>query len=137
MDAKLFQLLADSLKQAAAISSGTAQPAKVFASKKSPSIDNKALATKVASAKKKHRIFEIGSTKNVTSAGNEVNPRIDARAVRERTGLSQSDFAVVMNVSVKTLQNWEQHRREPTGPAEALLKIVSKVPQVALEALHS
>ena len=61
----------------------------------------------------------------------------DAKAVREKTGLSQSDFARLMQVSVKTLQNWEQHRRNPTGPAAALLKIVSSAPEVALKSLHA
>lgn len=60
----------------------------------------------------------------------------DAKAVRERTGLSQSEFAKLMRVSVRTLQNWEQHRRNPTGPAAALLKIVSTAPEVALKSLH-
>lgn len=60
----------------------------------------------------------------------------DAKAVRERTGLSQSEFAKLMRVSVRTLQNWEQHRRHPTGPAAALLKIVSTAPEVALKSLH-
>src|ERR1035441_9448320 len=43
------------------------------------------------------------------------------RAIRERTSLSQSEFADLIGVSVKTLQNWEQDRRRPTGPASALL----------------
>ena len=60
----------------------------------------------------------------------------DAKAVREQTGLSQGDFAKLMRVSVKTLQNWEQHRRSPSGPAAALLKIVSVAPEVALKSLH-
>ena len=57
----------------------------------------------------------------------------DAKAVREKTGLSQSDFARLMQVSVKTLQNWEQGRRRPTGPAKVLLKIASTHPEVLLE----
>jgi putative transcriptional regulator len=61
----------------------------------------------------------------------------DARAVREQTGLSQSEFAKLMRVSVKTLQNWEQHRRSPTGPAAALLKIVATAPELALKSLHA
>ena len=61
----------------------------------------------------------------------------DAKAVREQMGLSQSEFAQLMHVSVKTLQNWEQHRRNPTGPAAALLKIVSTAPEVALKSLHA
>lgn len=48
----------------------------------------------------------------------------DAKAVREQIGLSQSEFASLMQVGIKTLQNWEQHRRNPTGPAAALLNIV-------------
>lgn len=61
----------------------------------------------------------------------------DAKAVREQIGLSQSEFARLMRVSVKTLQNWEQHRRSPTGPAAALLKIVATAPEVALRSLHA
>lgn len=57
----------------------------------------------------------------------------DAKTVREQTGLTQREFASLMQVSVKTLQNWEQHRRNPTGPAAALLKIVSSAPEVALK----
>ncbi|HEY4081562.1 MAG TPA: NadS family protein [Burkholderiaceae bacterium] len=60
----------------------------------------------------------------------------DAKAVREQTGLTQSEFAQLMRVSVKTLQNWEQHRRSPTGPAAALLKIVATEPRMAVKALH-
>jgi DNA-binding transcriptional regulator YiaG len=60
----------------------------------------------------------------------------DSKAVREHTGLSQGDFAKLMRVSVKTLQNWEQHRRNPTGPAAALLKIVATASEVALKSLH-
>ncbi|MGD9889331.1 MAG: helix-turn-helix domain-containing protein [Halothiobacillaceae bacterium] len=41
-----------------------------------------------------------------------------------------------MLVSIKTLQNWEQHRLNPTGPAAALLKIMLTAPDVALKALN-
>ncbi len=61
----------------------------------------------------------------------------DAKEVRAKTGLSQSEFARLMHVSIKTLQNWEQHRRNPTGPAAALLKIVLTAPDVAMKALHA
>jgi DNA-binding transcriptional regulator YiaG len=61
----------------------------------------------------------------------------DVKAVREQIGLSQSEFARLMRVSIKTLQNWEQHRRNPTGPAAALLKIVSIAPDMALKSLHA
>jgi putative transcriptional regulator len=61
----------------------------------------------------------------------------DVKAVREQIGLSQGEFAQLMRVSIKTLQNWEQHRRNPTGPAAALLKIVTTAPDVVLKALHA
>ena len=61
---------------------------------------------------------------------------IDVKAVRERTNLSQEEFATAIHVSVRTLQNWEQHRRTPTGPAAALLKIVSWAPEMAIKALQ-
>ncbi len=61
----------------------------------------------------------------------------DVKAVREQIGLSQSEFARLMRVSVKTLQNWEQHRRNPTGPAAALLKMVLTAPDVVLKTLHA
>jgi DNA-binding transcriptional regulator YiaG len=60
-----------------------------------------------------------------------------AKAVREQIGPSQSEFARLLHVSVKTLQNWEQRRRNPTGPAAALLKIMSTAPEVALKSLHA
>jgi len=59
----------------------------------------------------------------------------DVKAIRERTGLSQTQFAYLIGVKPKTLQNWEQKRVRPAGPARALLKIVEANPQ-ALTALH-
>jgi putative transcriptional regulator len=64
-------------------------------------------------------------------------PDTNVKTVRERIGLSQSQFARMIRVSVKTLQNWEQKRRSPTGPAAALLHIVAREPQVALRTLHA
>lgn len=58
------------------------------------------------------------------------------REIRERTSLSQSEFALLIGVSVKTIQNWEQARRQPTGPAAALLRIIAHEPQLAVRAIH-
>ena len=58
------------------------------------------------------------------------------RDIRERTSLSQSEFAELIGVSVKTLQNWEQDRRRPTGPAAALLSIIDHDPVLAMKAIH-
>jgi DNA-binding transcriptional regulator YiaG len=58
------------------------------------------------------------------------------RVIRERTSLSQSEFAQLIGISVKTLQNWEQDRRRPTGPAVALLSIIEHDPALAVKANH-
>ena len=60
----------------------------------------------------------------------------NVKQIREQTGLSQGEFAKLIRVSPRTLQNWEQTRRAPTGPAAALLTIVARVPEVAIKALH-
>lgn len=61
---------------------------------------------------------------------------VGVRTIRERTKLSQSEFAHLIGVSVKTLQNWEQDRRRPAGPAAALLKIIAHEPRLAVKAIH-
>ena len=53
--------------------------------------------------------------------------------IRRRVGLSQSEFANLLGVSVRTLQEWEQGRRMPSGPARALLAIAHKNPKALLE----
>ena len=63
-------------------------------------------------------------------------PSPNVRVIRERTSLSQSEFAQMIGVSVKTLQNWEQDRRRPTGPAAALLSIIAHDPALAVKAIH-
>lgn len=53
-----------------------------------------------------------------------------AQAARAGTGLSQSQFAKLIGVSLRTLQEWEQGRKRPSGPASALLRIVARDPRV-------
>ncbi len=60
---------------------------------------------------------------------------VDAKAVRRRLGKSQAEFARMIGVSVATLQNWEQGRRRPVGPARALLKVAAENPRAVAEAL--
>lgn len=60
----------------------------------------------------------------------------DVRAIRKAANISQAQFAELIGVNLRTLQNWEQHRTRPTGPARALLKIVASNPK-SIEALHS
>jgi len=53
--------------------------------------------------------------------------------IREKTGLSQSRFAALLGVSVRTLQDWEQGRRAPSGAARTLLLVAHKNPKALLE----
>jgi len=76
-----------------------------------------------AGSREPSRIYEIKS------------PEI--KAVREKLNVSQSEFALFIGVSIRTLQNWEQGRRKPEGPAKALLRIASKNPGAVLDALHA
>jgi putative transcriptional regulator len=58
-----------------------------------------------------------------------------ARRVRRKVGLSQVAFARRIGVPVDTVRNWEQGKRAPQGPARALLRIIDRAPQTALQAL--
>ena len=53
-----------------------------------------------------------------------------AAEARQRTGLSQQAFADLLGVSARTLQDWEQGRREPTGAARTLLRVAEKHPGI-------
>ena len=55
--------------------------------------------------------------------------------VREKLGLSQEELAVLLGISRRTLENWEQGRREPTGAAKVLLKVAERHPKVVMEAV--
>ena len=75
--------------------------------------------------------------KSVRGARTTQSSEPGVRAIREAAKISQQQFAKLIGVSVRTLQNWEQHRTRPTGPARALLKIVASNPKSAIEALHA
>ena len=61
----------------------------------------------------------------------------DVQHIRGSLGLSQEQFALLIGVSPRTVQNWEQKRREPEGAAKALLMVTARNPRVVLEALHA
>jgi putative transcriptional regulator len=60
----------------------------------------------------------------------------DVKSVRAELDQSQEEFALMIGVSVATLRNWEQGRRQPEGPALALLKVAARNPRAVAEALH-
>ena len=61
----------------------------------------------------------------------------DVRAIRDSLGKSQTQFAMMIGVSVATLRNWEQGRRIPDGPAQALLRVAAQNPEAVASALSA
>ena len=59
----------------------------------------------------------------------------DIRALREKAGVSQRTFAAMLGVSNRTLQDWEQGRRTPTGPAMNLLRLYDAMPEAITKVL--
>ncbi|MDX1428713.1 MAG: helix-turn-helix domain-containing protein [Rhodothermales bacterium] len=57
----------------------------------------------------------------------------DVAAIRGHYGLSQAKFAALLGISVRTLQNWEQGRRQPQGPARVLLQVAAEHPNALLD----
>ena len=76
------------------------------------------------------REMKAGQAARVTRV--EPNEVVEAR---QRTGLSQAQFAEALSISKRTLQEWEQGRRSPSGAAQALIRIARKHPEVVREAL--
>ena len=80
------------------------------------------------------QMSEIARGKRAASRRFDVNAD-SVKNLRAKLGLSQPKFAALLHVDVGTLRNWEQGRREPTGPAKALLTAISRDPENVLKAL--
>ena len=78
---------------------------------------------------------EIVSSKKNASRSFEF-PDPEVKAIRSHLGVSQEKFAIILGVSKRTVENWEQGRRHPTGAARSLLRIVEADPEHALRALR-
>lgn len=61
----------------------------------------------------------------------------DVKKIREQYNLSQRQFAAMLGISVKTLQNWEQGRRSPQGPARVLLQVAAEHPEAVWDVVRS
>lgn len=68
-----------------------------------------------------------------------VNPtqEVDVKLIRQKLNLSQDEFASYFGVSVRTIQEWEQHRRKPTATTRNFLKVIEREPQAVLRALKN
>ena len=60
----------------------------------------------------------------------------DVKRIRERFQLSQSEFAALLGINIKTLQNWEQGRRTPRGTARILLQVAAKHPEAVWDVVQ-
>ena len=67
--------------------------------------------------------------------GVHVPATIDVRAIRQKIGLTQEDFAQHFGVNKRTVQDWEQGRRQPSGPARTLLVVIDREPEAVYRAL--
>ena len=74
--------------------------------------------------------FKKGEIKLIARTLNAPSP---AKTIRKRLKLSQSAFASLMGVSPRTIQDWEQGRRKPQGPARSLLRIAEQHPEIFIE----
>jgi len=79
---------------------------------------------------------KIHSGRMKPSRASKFKPLI-VRNIRKKLHVSQSKFAYILGVSVDTLQNWEQGRRFPEGPALALLRVAENNPEAVLRALYA
>ena len=85
--------------------------------------EHRSIGTEVLDGIRQLKRGEVGRVQHLPSV----------TAARERVGLSQSEFARLLGVSVRTLQEWEQGRRIPSGPAKTLLTIAYQNPKALLE----
>ena len=76
------------------------------------------------------KAYQAGKTNLVTR---ELAEPSSPQTIRSKMHLSQAAFAALMGVSVRTVQDWEQERRTPSGPAKSLLRVAEQHPEVFLE----
>jgi DNA-binding transcriptional regulator YiaG len=79
---------------------------------------------------------QLVQVEDLVAIGRELRSQGDntVASTRTRLGSSQIRFAELLGISVKTLHNWEQGRRQPTGAARVLLRVAARHPEVILEA---
>ncbi len=91
----------------------------------------KELFAELLQSVKEAKAIERGEVK--PSRTFEVKTANDVVLIRQKLGLPQTKFAKLLGISEDTLQNWEQGRRKPAGPAKVLLKIAAKHPKIVLK----
>ena len=92
----------------------------------------KELFDELVASVKEMKAIERGELKPARVTRSEDLLATDVRTLRAHFRLSQAKFAALLGISVDTLQNWEQGRREPEGPARVLLRVAAKHPEALL-----
>jgi putative transcriptional regulator len=93
-------------------------------------MSNRNIGQEILDEIKEIKRFKKGEISLSTHTLNDPSP---AKSIRKKLNLSQSAFAGLMGVSPRTIQDWEQGRRSPQGPAKSLLRIAEQHPEVFLE----
>jgi putative transcriptional regulator len=78
---------------------------------------------------------EMPLAPGLVSARHDGAPERAVRALRQRLGLTQAEFAARLVVPIETIRNWEQGKRLPRGPARALLAVIAHAPDTVFAAL--
>lgn len=78
---------------------------------------------------------DIAAQKALDDAESRQESARFVRQVRKRLGLSQTEFSLRVDIPLDTIRNWEQGKRQPTGAAKSLLKVLDQEPEAALRVL--
>ncbi len=93
-------------------------------------MDNRDIGLEILEGIREIKIFKAGEIELRTRTLSEPS---SAKEIRQQLQLSQAAFAGLMGVSLRTVQDWEQGRREPSGPAKSLLRIAEQYPDVFMQ----
>jgi putative transcriptional regulator len=93
-------------------------------------MNNRNLGQEILDGVREIKDFKNGQTRLRTHTLEEPSP---PKIIREKLELSQAAFASLLGVSERTIQDWEQGRRQPQGPAKSLLRIAEKRPEILAE----
>ena len=81
-------------------------------------------------------MLKLKSRKRIRKAFASIPPQVDVKAVRERTGLTQEEFAATFAIGLGALRHWERGDRKPRGTALVLLNVIAKDPKAVLRAVR-
>ncbi|MGB5792079.1 NadS family protein [Poseidonibacter sp.] len=86
-------------------------------------------------------LSSVKETKDIMNGKKEPSRKFyieepNAKDIRKKLHLTQNQFAALMNISIHTLRNWEQGRRQPEGPAKVLLNVANNHPDILIEMIN-